>query len=155
MERLKNVFISHRGSDDEHIQKLRDLLGGKGYQIRNSSIDSSKPNEAQNEDYIKSLLRPRIQWASTMVILISPDTKNSDWVNWEIEQAQMEGKRIVGVYVNGANDCDVPEKFEEFGDALIGWTGDRIIDAIEGNIDNFEQPNGSPRPPKNIDRGDC
>jgi hypothetical protein len=155
MDSTKNVFISHRGIDDEHIQKLKDLLSSKGYQIRNSSIDSSKPNEAKNDEYIKSLLHPRIQWASTTVVLISPDTKESEWVNWEIEQAHYEGKRIVGVYVNGANNCDVPEKFEEYGDALVGWTGDRIIDSIEGELNNFENPDGTPRVPKDIARGNC
>ena len=53
----KNVFISHYGKDDEHIGKLKDLLGKKGYTLKNSSIDSTKPNEASNPEYIKSLLR--------------------------------------------------------------------------------------------------
>ena len=46
MEKKKNVFISHFGKDDAHIGKLKDLLAKKGYTLRNSSIDSSKPNDA-------------------------------------------------------------------------------------------------------------
>ena len=70
-EKHRNVFISHHGKDDEHIQKLKDMLRQKGHNLRNSSIDSSKPNDANNPDYIKSLLRPRMEWAGTTIVLIS------------------------------------------------------------------------------------
>ena len=83
----KNVFISHYGKNDEHIGKLKDLLGKKGYTLKNSSIDSTKPNEASNPEYIKSLLRSRIQWAGTTVVLIGPKTHTREWVNYEIEQS--------------------------------------------------------------------
>lgn len=73
-DEVKNVFISHVHEDDDALQDLKNLLKNNGYEIRDSSIDSSKPNQAENPDYIKSeILAPRIQWASTMVVLISPD----------------------------------------------------------------------------------
>lgn len=140
----KNVFISHYGKDDEHIGKLKDLLSKKGYTIKNSSIDSTKPNRATNPEYIRRLLRLRIHWAGTFICLIGDKTHTREWVNWEIEQAAMKGKRIVGVYINGASEAEVPESFNLYGNALVGWTGDKIIEAIEGK-NNFEAPDGSPR----------
>ncbi|OJW77318.1 MAG: hypothetical protein BGO69_18210 [Bacteroidetes bacterium 46-16] len=155
----KHVFISHHSADEENIQKMKDLLLSKGYQIKNSSIDSSKPNDAMEENYIKSLLRPRIEWASTMVVLIGPDTHTRDWVNWEIEYANSLSKRIIGVYINGAGDSDVPDSFNDCGDALVGWTGDRIIGAIEGEIDNidnnWQKPDGTPRPTISLGGSEC
>ena len=71
MKDIKNVFISHYGKDDEQIGKLKSLMGDRGYQLRNSSIDSTKPNQASNEHYIKSLLRDRIRWAGTTIVLSS------------------------------------------------------------------------------------
>lgn len=139
----KNVFISHFNKDEEHIGKLKSLVESRGYTLRNSSIDSTKPNEASNSDYIKTLLTDGIRWAGTTIVLISPETKNSDWVNWEIEKSNKEGNRIVGIYINGANNCDTPEMFKNYGDALVGWNTDRIIDAIEGRINNFQNPDGS------------
>jgi hypothetical protein len=64
-DKQKNVFISHYNKNDEHIQKLKNLLSTNNLQIKNSSIDSTKPNKASNEDYIKQLLRDRIKWAGT------------------------------------------------------------------------------------------
>lgn len=147
--KLKNVFISHHGKDDPDVQKLRQLLENKGYTLRNSSIDSTKPNDAKNDHYIKyDLLKPGIEWAGTVLVLIGDETHTRDWVNWEIEQAQKLDTRIVGVYINELKQeaPPLPEAFEQFGDALVGWTGDKIIDAIEGKINNFETPDGTSAP---------
>ncbi len=142
--REKNVFISHYGKDDEHIGNLKDLLREKNYILKNSSIDSTKSNDASNPEYIKSLLRSRIEWAGTTIVLIGPQTHTREWVDWEIEMSNKKGNRIVGVFINGASDSDVPEEFKKYGDALVGWQSARIIDAIEGKCSNFEKTDGSP-----------
>ena len=148
MERSRNVFVSHFNEDEVNIQRLKYLLATKGYLLKNSSIDSTKPNAANNPEYIKRLLRDRISWAGTFVCLIGPHTHEREWVDWEIEQANRQGKRIVGVYIDGARNSDVPENFEKYGDAIVGWTSEKIIDAMEGRINNWEDPNGITRPSK-------
>jgi hypothetical protein len=142
-----NVFISHYKKDEENILKLKILLASKGYILKNSSIDSTKRNRANNEEYVKGLLRPCIDWAGTVICLIGPKTHTRQWVDWEIEQAFKMGKRIVGVYINGANDSDVPENFEKYGNSLVGWDTERIIGAIVGKVTNFENSSGSTRAP--------
>jgi MTH538 TIR-like domain (DUF1863) len=145
MNKSKNVFISHYNRDGAHIKRLKMLLGAKGYTLKNSSIEGSRRGKKISDETIKRLLRLRVHWAGTFICLIGPRTHTRPWVNWEIEQAAKKGKRIVGVYVNGASDADLPDNFNIYGDALVGWTGDRIIDAIEGNFDNFENADGSTR----------
>lgn len=154
--KIKNVFISHHGKDDEHISKLKDLLDKNGYTLRNSSIDSSKPNEAKKPDYVKSLLRPRMEWAGTTIVLIGNETHSREWVNWEIEYSNRLGNRIVGVFLNGASDSDVPEAFHQYGDALVGWTSVNIIAAIEGKNNTWEGSNGGTwQSPMNPSRSTC
>ena len=50
--------------------------------VRNGSITVDKFNKAEtNEEYIKyQILAPRINWASVLVVYVSPDTKRSRWV---------------------------------------------------------------------------
>lgn len=145
MNKRKHIFISHYNKDGEHIQKLKDLLSRKGYTIKNASIEGSRRGKKVSDETIKRLLRLRIHWAGTFICLVGPRTHKRPWVDWEIDQAAKKGKRIVGVYVNGASEADLPDNFNNYGDALVGWTGDRIIGAIEGKIDNFENPDGSSR----------
>lgn len=130
----KNIFVSHYHSDAEKIEDMKALLKNKNFYVRDSSIYEEKSkNSAHNEDYIKSLIRPQIDWAGTVVVLVGKSTADSDWVNWEIENAASDGKRIVGVYLQGETDSKIPDALNEHGDALVKWNSDSIIDAINGN----------------------
>lgn len=155
MDKIKNLFVSHVFEDDQRVKELRSLLKKHGYDVRDSSISKDKPNKAKSPEYIKNgILAPRIDWAGAVVVIVSPDTHNSEWVNWEIEYAQNHEKRIVGVWAHGAQDSDLPEALEKYGDAMVGWQGRGIIDAIEGQ-DKWLTPSGTPRQPRQIDRYKC
>ena len=98
-DEIRNVCISHLNEDDEGLDKLKRLVRKRGLSLRDASISSENPNNATNPDYIKSdILAPRIQWASVLVVYVTPKTKSSEYVNWEIEYAQKNDKRIVGVW---------------------------------------------------------
>jgi hypothetical protein len=155
-DEIKNVFISHVHEDDDGLAALKELIQKGGLTVRDSSINSSKPNEAKDPEYIKSqILAPQIQWASTLLVYITPKTKDSPWVNWEIEYAEKEGKTIVGVYARGANECDVPEALEKYANDVRGWHSDGIVDAILGKTNEWHLPSGELRPPRPIKRFGC
>lgn len=155
-EGRKHVFISHIHEDDHRLAPLKNLLGRAGMEVRDGSINSDKPNAASNPDYIKSsILAPRIEWASVFVVLISPETQNSKWVTWEIECAQRMGKRIIGVWDHGEAECDVPDALDRYADAIVGWQGERVKDAIEGKINNREAPDCEPTQARPLPRYSC
>ena len=146
MSETRNIFISHVHGDDDLLPKLKELLARQDVEIRDGSINASKPNEATNEQYIKDkYLKPRIDWASVLVVLITHDTANSWWVNWEIEQANKLGKRIVGVYERGGTEADKPAALEKYASAIVGWNSDSIMSAIDGKDNPFQNPDGSTR----------
>lgn len=152
----KDVFISHIHEDDAGLSDLKELLSKHGMEVRDASIDSTKPNEAKSEDYIKSgILAPRIDWASTLIVYITPETCDSDWVNWEIEYAAKSEKRIVGVWAHGCNECEVPDALAEHADAVVGWHGSSIVDAVNGTCDVWEGPDGIPREAVPLKRHPC
>jgi hypothetical protein len=152
---IKNVFISHVHEDDARLGELKELAAKHGLDVRDSSITSEKPNAAKNPDYIKQILAGQIEWASTLVVYVSPDTKSSEWVNWEIEYANKLGKHIVGVWVHGASQCEVPEALERYGDAMVGWHGESIVDAITGKSNAWYGSEGKLREYRPIKRYSC
>ena len=132
---------------------MTDLLNRGGYDIRNSSIRANpdnqhRLNEGQVSDrVIERLLRMKMSWASTVVVLIGKETHARRWVNWEIEQASRLGKRIVGVYTRGGTELDIPPAFEQYGSDLVNWNADSIMTAIDGTREGpFQDPEGNPRP---------
>jgi hypothetical protein len=153
---MKNVFISHVHEDDAGLSKLKELVAKHGLDVRDSSITSDKPNEAKDPNYIKqSILAPQIEWASTLVVYISPKTKDSEWVNWEIERAHELNKRIVGIWAYGASECEIPEMLDRYGDSLVGWHGENIVDAITGKSNSWYDATGEIRGYRPIKRYTC
>ena len=155
-DETRNAFISHIHENDEGLHKLKDLLKKHGLTVRDYSINASNPNNAKSREYIKrEMLAPRIRQAGTIIVYISPETKSSEWVNWEIEYAHKKNKRIVGVWEYGCAECEIPSALEKYGDALVGWNGNRIIDAIHEKINRFEFPQGVEFDSRQIKRYDC
>ncbi len=132
------------------MTKFTNLIAGKGYDVRNSSIRVKPENQRRldqnrvSEETIRRLLRIKISWASTLVVLIGKETASRPWVNWEIEQANKQGKRIVGVFARGGTEADIPKSFEDYGSALVNWNADSILDALDG-ANSFTTPTGASR----------
>ncbi|MGE4281335.1 MAG: TIR domain-containing protein [Magnetospirillum sp.] len=155
-DKLRNAFISHIFEDNPVLSDLKMLVKTKGYQVRDASISERNRNNANDENYIKyEILAPRIKWSSVLLVLISPETHKSEYVNWEIEYAASIGKRIVGVWCHGARDADLPSALEDYAHAVVGWQSEQIIDAIEGSLNTWEKLDGQERPKQPIDRIIC
>ena len=138
------------------MPRLKSLMENHGLVVRDGSITTDKFNRASNEEYIKTqILAPRINWASVLMVYISPETKNSKWVNWEIEYAHKQGKRIIGVWERGQRDCEIPEALDRYADAVVGWNGESIIDAINGESDQWYNKDGSEKDRRAIKRFSC
>lgn len=55
-EVIKNVFVSHHHKDDASVNGLTNMLSGKGYQIRNSSIRVNPDNQKRLDQNKVSLV---------------------------------------------------------------------------------------------------
>ena len=152
----KNVFISHIHEDDAGLIKLKDLLKKHGMEIRDSpSTPQRKTTQSRPTTSSLEFSRPQINWASTLLVYITPHTKGSDSVDWEIEYAQKMGKRIVGVWAHGHNECEIPDALNDYGDAVVSWNGPQIIDAINGANNDWQKPDRSQCAPRPIKRYSC
>jgi len=150
MDNKHNVFISHHGKDDDYVQRLKQRLRDNGCEIRNSSIDSTKHSDVRPSDRtIMGILKDGITWAGTFICLIGKDTHTRDWVNYEIREAYLQGKRIVGIYAHGsANNVELPEAFKKYGGPVIGWNSlDKLEDVMDGKNIPYEKPDGKPSLP--------
>lgn len=157
--RRNNVFISHHGADDKHVQRLKKRLKDAGYNIRNSSIDSTKHRSVRPSDaVITRYLRKGISWAGTFICLIGEKTHTRPWVNYEIKNAHLQGKKIVGIFKHGCNNSvDLPEAFKMYGGPTIGWNSlDKLGEIMSGNNIPIENPDSTNRAPiYNIVRIKC
>lgn len=149
----KHVFISHHHADDDHVTRLTGMLARNGYDIRNSSIRAKPANRERlknglvSDRALKRLLRMKMNWSSTVIVLVGKDTHKRPWVDWEIRKAHELEKRIVGIYTRGGTKADLPAAFDDYGHALVNWNSTSVVDAIEGTDSPFEDAGGGAREP--------
>lgn len=147
MSIANNIFISHLGEDDSHVQSLKQRLIERGNNVRNFSIDSTKHKNGRipSDEVIRRYLRIRAKMSSTIICLIGHDTHNSKWVNYEIRLAHLYGKRIVGIYSHGSsNAVELPEAYKKYGSPPIGWNSlDKLSEIIDGKNFPSENPDGT------------
>jgi len=144
-----NIFIAHHHNDQEWIEPLKTKLG-KAFDVRDSSIDESKPNDVTNSDYIKrEYLKPGIDWAGKLIVLVSKDTKDSNpecGVYWEVEYANKKGYPITAVYVPGATEEDLMPSLRDYADNFVKWDNSAgLVAALAGSIIS-QGSDGGPRP---------
>ena len=150
MSKNYNIFISHHGKDDNHLQSLKQRLKASGYDARNSSVDSTKHQARRPSDaVIARYLKGCIKWAGTFICLIGESTHTRPWVNFEIRQAYLQGKNIVGIYKHGCKDSvELPEAFKRYGGTPLGWNSlDKLGDALDGKPIPAEDSFGNTRTP--------
>ncbi len=151
MAEQRNIFISHYGKDDEHVQSLKDRLNNQGYNVRNFSVDSTnhKDGRKPSDAVVERLLKMRIRWSSTFICLIGPRTHTREWVNDEIKWAHEQGKKIIGIYTHGNKDtATLPEAFKDIEANAIGWNSiDKLGDIISGENFPYENADGTTATP--------
>lgn len=98
------MFISYSRKDAAAADRLHAALSAEGL---NPYLD--KHDIAAGEDW-KARLGGLIENADTMVFLISPDSISSEVCDWEINHAELKGKRILPVVTREATD--VPERLQ-------------------------------------------
>lgn len=146
MAELHNIFISHYGKDDEHVQSLKARLKEQGYDVRNFSVDSTnhKDGRIPRREVVERLLKMRIRWTGAFICLIGPKTHTREWVDFEIEEAHRQGKRIIGIYTHGSMEtAELPENLKNYASNIIGWNSiEKLGELISGANFPFENPDG-------------
>lgn len=97
-----NLFISFDWDDRDQVNGFRSMLSNPNVihlQHRDTSVKHDY-SEGGNSA-IKNAILSKLNNSHVTVCLISQKTKNSDWVNWELEQSRLNGKPIVGFVLKG------------------------------------------------------
>jgi hypothetical protein len=147
MQEQHNIFISHYGKDDEHVQSLKTRLKESGYDIRNFSVDTTnhKGGRKPSDAVVERLLKMRIKWSKTFICLVGPKTHTREWVDFEIKEAKRQGKRIIGIYTHGSMEtAEIPSALNDYASAIIGWNSiEKLGELISGKNLPFEDPDGN------------
>ncbi len=99
---IGHVFMSYSRKDNDVMQRTAVFLRKQGIKVW---VDNEKliPGTPVWEEEIEKAIRS----ASAIVVVLSPDAKNSEWVRREISLADQNHKRIFPVLVRGDEDSSI------------------------------------------------
>ncbi|MFG0904926.1 TIR domain-containing protein [Photobacterium damselae] len=140
----RKTFISYKYSE---AQKLRDKilksLGDDAIYYQGETADSPDLTDTTTEN-IKKNLTDMMYNTSVTIVILSPNIKKSDWIDWEIEYCLKEISRngrtsktngIVGVVqeVDGSYDWLVTQQTNYDGCVSRVISDDPLLDIIKNN----------------------
>ncbi|NJC98460.1 MAG: hypothetical protein C3F07_19960 [Anaerolineales bacterium] len=97
------IFISYSRRDDETMRKIAFFLRDHGFKVW---VDNEKliPGTAAWEESIEDAIKN----AFVVIVILSPDSKNSEWVRREITYSDQFQKRVFPILVRGTEDMSLP-----------------------------------------------
>jgi MTH538 TIR-like domain (DUF1863) len=132
---LPRTFVGF-SSTDIHYYRLIQAWRAHEH-IEFNFVDCQLGNEinSENESYIKSKCRERINMAGTFAVLIGQDTRSRHkYVRWEMEVAIEKECRIIGINLDGSrrvveNTC--PPIIKNIGAIFVPFSPKIVAYALE------------------------
>jgi hypothetical protein len=131
-----SVFISYSRSNIDFMRRLRDDLTAAGIAIWTD--ENLTPGASSWKDAIEAALNN----SESVIVLMSPEAKKSEWVEREIDYARLLNRRIIPVLIAGDATSAIP--FELINAQLVDMRT-RYPRALQKLIETL-QTNPAPQP---------
>lgn len=105
-----NVFISYNHHDRAHMRLIRDGLAAAG--LSAWTDENLEPGTPSWRNEVQTI----IESAGCVVVILSPEAKDSTWVGEELDYARVHKRRIFTVLIRGDESNAIP-----FGLTGIQW----------------------------------
>lgn len=132
---IPRTFVGFSSTDIRYYRLMQ--AWKENEHIEFNFIDCQLATEINSEDeaYIKSKCRARINMAGTYAILIGKDTRSKHkYVRWELEVALEKECRIIGVNLDGSRrvvDATCPPIIRDIGAIFVPFSPKIVAYALE------------------------
>lgn len=141
---LPRAFVGFSSTDIGCFRLMKAWKANTKFDFNFADFQIEKAINSENEEYIKSLIRKRINMSGTFISLIGADTKSKHkFVRWEMEVALEKNCRIIGVNLNGSRNFDnvrCPPILKNKGVIFLPFSPNIIAYALE-NFQKKEEGN--------------
>ena len=130
--RTRNIFISFHSEDFTKAQGLRLMFMNQKLNFDIEDV-SRKSVRSENESYVRSALKNRIQNADVVMCVLGNGTGTRGWIDWELETALSLNIPICGVRIAGTYG-KFPSHLKMQGAFIADWSTESITRTIETAI---------------------
>lgn len=123
------LFISHAWRYSERYERMIYFLNAAPRFIyANHSVPEDSGFGRMNVAELKEQLREQIRPVEIVIIIGGMYVAHSDWIQFEIDYAELLGKPILGIRPRGAQL--MPAAVTQAADEVVNWNTDSIVNAI-------------------------
>jgi hypothetical protein len=128
---LKRVFLSFAAEDMNFVRGLRLMSANEDFPLEFFDESVRREIQSQNDAYIRSRIREKINRTSVTVCLIGLTTARSSWVAWELEESANKGNTIIAMAVKGLVSPTPPAYIAQRFITVHAWDPTRLATLLE------------------------
>ena len=124
------IFISHAWAYSSHYWTVVNwFVDAPNFDWKNCSVPNHDGLPDKTQQGLREAITRQIRPSQAAVILAGMYAAHSDWIEYEIQEAQSMEKAIVGVRPWGQER--VPQIVRDAANIMIGWNSASIIQAVQ------------------------
>jgi len=126
----KRVFLSFDSDDLQQIRGLRLLAANPNYDLEFYDESLKEQIESIQAEYIKRVIRGKIERASVTLCLVGQNTYKSYWVDWELKESEEQGNSIIAMALKGIESATFSKYLNDKNVTVYKWDPSYLITLI-------------------------
>lgn len=123
------LFISHAWRYHDEYERIVNMLNkADRFRWKNYSVPKHDPADGNTTSALKKKLKDQMRLAEVIVVLAGVYATHSDWIQFEMDQAEQWKKPILGVEPWGKQRTSTAVR--DASDEIVGWNTSSIVSAI-------------------------
>jgi hypothetical protein len=132
---MTHIFISYSSSDIIFVRYFKGLLENEGFLVW---IDEA---EIVSGDRWWPTIERQIEACAAFLVIMSPDSKSSEWVEREILKAQKEKRPIYPILLNGEPwDMLANRQYVNMTHGLAAPSPQKLVGALRRDVNQQKEP---------------
>lgn len=127
----RHVFISFSSEDLDEVNLLRGQAKSENTDLEFDDYSLKEAINSERAEYIKQVIREKIDKSSVTIVYLSENSADSEWVNWEINESINRNKGVIGIYSGDSVPSKLPPSFQENKCKIINWGHEALMSEID------------------------
>ncbi|MFX1366910.1 MAG: toll/interleukin-1 receptor domain-containing protein [Promethearchaeota archaeon] len=123
------VFLSYKWDDKKYADGLRGYLKNPNNKYRHIPISERNDYRNKGEVAVRTYLKGIIGECDALICLIGQNTHSSQWVAYELDVANSQGKKIIPLRIRKTSGGP-PKLIKERDLKIVKWSSEEINDAL-------------------------
>lgn len=119
------IFISYKWEDNRYFNGMKGLLNNPNNRYVHYVLSERDDLRNKGKNVVESHLKENIRNCNRVICLVGEDTQSSKWVQWELEVATSQNKKIIAVRIPRTTG-GAPRLIRERNISVIKWKADEV-----------------------------